>query len=742
VVHIAITTDSEGHASVEQTQILIGAQKRALPRHIPAIPLRPALNATGRSVRAAWARLLALSEQELARSLFALALLVYLSVRLIGLTDFPIYFFGDEAVQTVSAADLVKHGFRGSEGELFPTYFQNGNYYNLSTSVYLQVIPHLLFGNSIFVTRATSVLVTLLAALAIGLILRNAFDVKHWWVGTLLFSAVPAWFLHSRTAFETALFVSFYAAFLYFYLEYRLHDPKKVYYAVVMAGLAFYTYSPGQLVLATTAVFLLFNDLKYHWQQRNTLLVAIGVGALIAVPYIRFRLSFNYSPLDHLRQLGSYWIQPIPLSQKILMFLGQYLRGLSPFYWFSTDSGDLVRHQMLGYGHLPLWMFPLLVTGVVAVFLRFRSTAYRVILLAALAAPTGAALAEIGITRVLVFVVPASILAALGLDFLLNWVESWLRRRESAQTKPFVTTSALAIFTLLAAFNLSMLSDALRNGPTWYTDYGLYGMQFGAKQIYEQTVIPVLKQDPQARFVITPSWANGAEQFVGFFVPPEYQPRVMLGQIYDLLNQRPVLTNENYFIVSSEEYNKVSADPKFKDINVRSIIHYPDGRPGFYVINLNYSENVDAIIAAEEEARRKPVEETFTWNGQEVRVVHSPLGGGSLNDMMDGNTDTLAKGAEANPVVFEYFYSEPIPTSQLVLTTGSMQNFDIVIRLYAPGSDQPVEYTQNFQGLPPDPTVIIEFPNGPAESNHIFISIKDNSQGKIAQVHVREITFK
>jgi hypothetical protein len=217
---------------------------------------------------------------------------------------------------------------------------------------------------------------------------------------------------------------------------------------------------------------------------------------------------------------------------------------------------------------------------------------------------------------------------------------------------------------------------------------------------------------------------------------------VTLGQIYDLLNQRPALTNENYFIVSSEEYNKVSADPKFKDINIRSIIHYPDGRPGFYVINLSYSENIDAIIVAEEEERRKPVEESFTWNGQEVRVIHSPLGGGSLNDLMDGNTDTLAKGAEANPVVFEYFYSTPIPTTQLVLTTGSMRNFDIIIKLYPPGSDQPVEYAQNFQDLLPDPTVTIGFPNGPAQSDHIFISIKDNSQGEVAQVHVREIMFK
>jgi len=43
--------------------------------------------------------------------LFALSLLVYFSTRVIGLARFPIYFFTDEAVQTMLAADLVRDNF-------------------------------------------------------------------------------------------------------------------------------------------------------------------------------------------------------------------------------------------------------------------------------------------------------------------------------------------------------------------------------------------------------------------------------------------------------------------------------------------------------------------------------------------------------------------------------------------------------------------------------------------------------
>jgi hypothetical protein len=37
---------------------------------------------------------------------------------------------------------------------------------------------------------------------------------------------------------------------------------------------------------------------------------------------------------------------------------------------------------------------------------------------------------------------------------------------------------------VLAGYNVFMLRDALVNGPTWFKDYGLGGMQYGADQIF------------------------------------------------------------------------------------------------------------------------------------------------------------------------------------------------------------------------------------------------------------------
>src|SRR5215510_8413861 len=85
---------------------------------------------------------------DLATWLFIIAVAIYLVTRLIGLKQFPIYFFTDEAIQSQSMVDLIKNGYRDSTGTWLPTYFRNGEYYNLSLRVYLQWLPALFFGKS------------------------------------------------------------------------------------------------------------------------------------------------------------------------------------------------------------------------------------------------------------------------------------------------------------------------------------------------------------------------------------------------------------------------------------------------------------------------------------------------------------------------------------------------------------------------------------------------------------------
>ena len=662
--------------------------------------------------------------------LFALALLLYLGTRLYGLEDYPIYFFSDEAVHTVRAAELATNGFMDSDGVFLPTYLLNYPFHNLSVSVYVQVLPYLLFGKTIFVTRATSVLITLLAALAVGLALRDIFNIPYWWSGVLLLSVTPAWFLHSRTAFEVVEMTAFYAAALYFYWLYRQRAPRYLYLALVFGALAFYTYSPAQLVIPATAAVLLVSDWRYHWQNRKTILVGLLVTAVLALPYVRFQLAHPSLAIAQLRERGSWLVQPIPLGEKLGRSLSEYAASLNPLYWYGTKSSDLPRHIMQGYGHLWIGTLPFAVLGLMVALWRWRSATHRALVLAWLVSPSGAWLAEVGITRVLMLVIPATLLTALGLASALQWLERW---------RPFTRQRISAgLFVLLGAFSVYLLRDALVNGPTWSRDYGLYGMQYGARQVFGELIPNYLTEHTDVkRLHVSPVWANGTGTFADFFLSPSQQDRVILDSLDTYLKQRAWLTSADAEVLTAPEYETARASPKFKTVQAEQILNYPDGSPGFYVVRLAYVDNVDAIFGAEAEGRRQLAEGQAHIGSQTVTVRYSQINAGSLADIFDGNWNTLVRGVDANPFVFEFLFPEPRPVTGIAADLGSM-DLTMTVSLYGPGSDTPVKVSQSYRNQPPDPHVEMDFDNAPAQVSRMRVEIASLLAGDTANIHVRE----
>lgn len=578
--------------------------------------------------------------------LISLAFLVYLATRLIALQSYPIYFFTDEAVQTTLAADLVRDHFRAG-GELLPAFFRNAYQYNLGTSVYLQVLPYLLFGKSILVTRGTSVLISLIAAVSLGLSMRNIFQSPYPWAAVLFLSITPAWFLHSRTAFETSVATSFYAGFFYTYLLYRTKNPRALYAAVVFGALVFYSYSPARMVILVTAVLLFLSDIRYHWQQREIVLRALGLVFLAALPFLRFQIIHPQENLRHLEVLNSYWIQNIPLKEKLGTYFSQYALGLDPFYWFLELNGDMARHVMTGYGHLLRASLPFAVIGLLVAIRRIRQAPYRAVLLSLLAAPAGGALVEIGITRVLIMVIPAAVISGLGLAAVLEWV-----RKRWRFSKNMV---ALPVFALMAGFNFWMVRDAVVNGPFWRTDYGLGGMQWGASEIFGK-IQEMAEENPSQLISLSPSWANGTDTIAQFFFEDALPFR--MESIDGYFDRKVPLDHNRVFIMIPEEYERVIQSPKFRNIKVDQILEYPNGQPGFYFVRLEYSAEIDAILAKESAERRILQEEEVVIQGASARVRYSSLDMGPIKNLFDGDLRTLVRTFEANPLKVEITFEQ------------------------------------------------------------------------------------
>lgn len=747
---------------------------------------------------------------ELSTWLFIAAVTVYLATRLIGLDRFPIYFFTDEAIQPLSMSDLINNGYRSPNDELFPTYFRNGEYYNIGLSVYLQWLPVLLFGKSAVATRAMSVLVTLIAAISVGIVLRDVFKVKYWWTGTLFLSITPSWFLHSRTAFETAEFVAFYAGALCAYLLYRYKSTRYLYLSVFLGALAFYTYGAAQMIVPLTAAGLLISDWRFHWENRRSVLIGLGLVMLLALPYLRFRMSDPDAPLAHLHTMFSYLTEDIPVSAKIARYAYEYWVGLSPWYWYIPNVRDLPRHLMKDYGNIMIATLPFTLLGLSQTLRNLRSPAHRAILIAILISPTAAALVQASITRALGFVVLVAILTALGLEQVLQWLEdprkrlaelragrgiTWKRgvaaaviltlgilcawyspefmnrlailalailvavpvsglpehlaqllsrddgsQKTGSRALP-QTLLAVTVFIALAGVNVRMLNDSLTNGPLWFRDYGLGGMQYGAFQMFD-LLNRYVKEHPGTKIIFSPDWANGADVVARFFL--EDPSIIQIGSVRGHVLQKLPLDENTLFVMTPDEYNFITTIDKFSEIKVVDTIPYPDGRPGFYFINLTYVENIDEIFAAEKAARQVLQEGTFVIDGQEVQVRYSLLDTDSQEQAMallfDQDPYTLAKSFEANPFVMELTFPQPRTLNGFSIIIGAA-SVQIKFSCYSEENAEPTVYTFEGQGSVNDMELSFDLPN-PTETQKLRVEVLDTLAPDESKVHIWELTLR
>lgn len=746
----------------------------------------------------------------LAMWLFLLALIIYLATRLIGLNRFPIYFFTDEAIQALSMADLIANNYRDPFGRFLPTYFRNGEYYNIGMSVYLQWLPVMLFGKSAVATRAMSVLVTLIAAVSVGIMLREVFKLQHWWMGTLFLSITPAWFLHSRTAFETVEFVAFYTGALCAYLLYRFRSARYVYLAVFLAALAFYSYSPAQLIVPLTALCLLVSDWHYHWENRRLLPPTLLLVIILALPYVRFALSNPVAPLAHLHTLSSYWFEDIPVADKIVRYLREFGIGLSAWYWYIPNERDLPRHVMKEYGHIMTATLPFALVGLAHALRTLTASQSRVVLISLLVSPVAAALVQTSITRALVFVIPAAILTAIGWERILEWLQdprarfaqlrqepgitpgramlavvilglglvlawlartaidrlaavalagllavqvsgipAWLARSIPSTTVPDrpsqwrlrANVLALASFALLSVVNIRMLSDALRNGPLWFKDYGLGGMQYGAFQIFD-VIEDYVRNRPGVRVIFSPDWANGTDVVARFFL--EDFSLIQIGSVRGHLTHKQPLDENTLFVMTPQEYQLVLESEKLTDVQVDQIVPYPDGTPGFYFVRLRYVDNIDEIFAAEAAERQVLRESTVVIDGQEVKLRFSYLDtefqAESMALVFDGDPFTVAKTFEANPFVIEMTFPRPRILNGFSIIIGSA-SVQITLRCYAEPGQPPVVYSFEGQGTQNQPELSFDLPQA-TQAQVLQLEVLDSQAGPQSNVHIWELTFR
>jgi hypothetical protein len=663
--------------------------------------------------------------------LFGLGIAIYLLIHLIHLADFPIYFTADEAACTVYGSDLINSNLRDNYGEFLPTYFKHDDRYNMGILVYMQAFVVLFAGKSIFASRLVIVLSSLLGAVWISLILRDIFKKRYWWLGVMFLAVTPSWFLFSRGVYDVCLMASLFAGFIYYYSLYRLHNPRYLYPALVLGALTFYSYPAGQVVMVLMGILLFLVDIRYHWQHRRTALIGLGVLLLLSLPFVRFMISHPTEYAYRVQQYGSYLGQDISLLAKTGLFAGKALTALNPFYWFFPNSQDWSLYVMKGYGHM-LWpMLPFALWGLWQTIRGIRAAENRIILLALLVSPVAPALVTMAVYRALEIIIPFILLTLIGFSAFLEWLA---KKRIGADR-----WAAAVTFVAMAAFSFFMLSDALVNGPTWFRNYGLDGMQYGARQVF-QAAEQFQKQHPDLQVVITPNWTFQSEVLRRFFLPESSPIRMGTADAY-LSEIKPDL-EKNEFVFIPDDYQKIVNSGWFKEPQVDQLLPYPDGSPGFYFVHLQYQDNVAQIAAAEKERRQRLLEQDITLDGQVVHVSYPLLDIAPIDNVFDGKLDSLIKTSEVNPLVINMEFTTARQMSSLTAHVGS-ETVDLTVVLTGEDGVPLGTFTQRGENGSVDgyKDVTIDF-GGVKPVKKLHFEMLDTYAPNPSPVHLWEITFR
>jgi 4-amino-4-deoxy-L-arabinose transferase-like glycosyltransferase len=688
---------------------------------------------------------------------------VYGATRLVRLADYPAYFFCDEAANANMAENLLRHHFTAwdgvfPDGTLLPPYFDNDERVYPSITVYIHALSILLFGKSLFVVRATSAAVSALAALAIALALKLVFKVRSWWTAPLLLTVTPIWFLHSRTAFESTMMVSFYACFVCTYLLYRGVSPAWAPLTVLAGAGTFYAHPNGQGIMLVTGILLSVLDARYHLRafrrHRRAALASAGLLVLAAVPYTRLLLARPNTTNQELRRLNSYVLRDTPLREKLGEFSRNYATALSATYWFaphyehfvespakpswvsrlhftppSLAVFETVRHTMRGYGNLPLLAGPFLLAGLLATVWKARSSGiHRAILVAVVAAPFTSALVALHQQRVMALIVPATLLACLGLEALFTALAPFLPR----------ALVGAAVAALLLAQSYRLTADAVQNGPLWTANYGLYGLEYGAQQVFA-AVNQELAQIPGRRCFVSGSWANNPGEFIPFFVPLPQRGEVDLFDLDEVLAKKTKLDPSALYVLPQKELDLAVESCEFAFDPLR-VLRYPDGRPGFYFVRLRYVEGIEQILATRRLVNAEPLETSATIDGWNAEVWHSPLEFGEVSDVFDGKLDTLVRAA-SNLLMVDVRFERPRLVRRIALD-GWLSNLTVSLAVYQTGDTAPLVSTRTYPEGEEPVQFELHLPGVTRPATRIRIELCSPGEDLLTHIQLSEVGFR
>ena len=281
-----------------------------------------------------------------------------------------------------------------------------------------------------------------------------------------------------------------------------------------------------------------------------------------------------------------------------------------------------------------------------------------------------------------------------------------------------------------------LLYDALRFGPYWYREYGLWGMQYGAEQVFTRAV-DIAQAEPETQVLVSSTWTNGTSVLMRYFT--DDLENVELRNINAFIFDYQPLNRNMLFVMTKDDFQSAQDSKKFKDIDIEEILPYPDGTDGFYFVRLEYVDNIQGIMTAERLARQMLQTEELMINGQKVLVQYPLLDINEIKHVFDQDPISFIRTLETNPLRLVLSFSEPIALTEVTLIVGGIPTrVDAVTKF----DGQIFETVVSECDSSPEPQEITLKFNQSATIDQISLKVLNIHDGEIAHVHLWEVILK
>ncbi len=506
------------------------------------------------------------------KTIFVLILILILAfaLRFWKLTSIPMGFMDDEASIGYNAYSILKTG-KDEWGKFMPIdNFKGSGEYKLPLTIYLTVLPEVIFGLNEFAVRFPSAFFGVLTILATFLLAQKMFSEKVALLAAFLLAISPWHIFLNRFGHEANIALFF--TILGFYLLLKSQKEEKFLpVSLLFFVLTLYTYHAYQLFLPFFLLIFVWLNRNWFWQlKRRTKISCLAVLVLVLPLFIAL---FSHGQV-RFQQVGIFSTPGLPLGiQRPLtlmrIFFQNYLLNFSIFSLFTSSRFDQkhVTPMALFY----LFEFPLILIGFFNL-LKKKDKTLSFLVPWLFLYPLPNSLTQFGaIARMFVWLPLPQILSAVGIVFI------W---QKLSLLKKFARFSLTFVFILIVIFSFTrFVFDYFLYYPIPYAPFS----QYGRKTAFQY--LTTVERDYQYILV-----EGAAVNYIQLAFFAKHDPALFQKErdkfYFD--SCAPVLAKiKNWYVVSLFPPECLSGDELLlfysenfpKELTPLEVINYPNGDP-------------------------------------------------------------------------------------------------------------------------------------------------------------------